>query len=228
MNPESGTVFSPFLYGADDKKLERFFLLGPFVAGKHAGIQQQKLDGFLVTIGCLENKTPFERLRHLWNADQCPKNIDGTAMQTLACDVSKTIPWALRHVKAGQYVRLTRLLYRIAELTEQHQLDIRTASREQLCCLPGYGMKTASFFTLYTRPSERVACLDVHLLRFMEQLRLAPRIPSSTPANPVEYLRLERAFLHYCQDQGRDPAELDFEIWSENSKTMTKRPITCL
>lgn len=221
MNP--GTVESPFLFDATDTQLERFFLLGAFVAGKHAGMQQIKLDQMLDNLQVQHpfGTSPLDMLQRCWVMDGCPRaNLGGEVAELVAHNMY--IPAHLKAVKAGQYTRLSWLFYRVAALYHDEQFDLRTITREQLIELPGYGLKTASFFLMFTRPGIEMSCLDVHILKYLREKGLAVDAPKSTPP-PREYMRLEQVFLQHCRTLGRNPAELDFEIWCANSVTMKSR-----
>jgi len=223
MDSNPGTVESPFLFDATDTQLERFFLLGAFVAGKHAGMQQIKLDQMLDNLSVHQpgGTSPLDRLMRCWVMDGSPRTNLGAEVADLVAR-NMNVPAHLRAVKAGQYTRLSWLFYRVSALYHDKQFDLQTITREQLIELPGYGLKTASFFLMFTRPGIELACLDTHLLKYLADQNLAPNVPRSTPP-PKEYMRLEQVFLQHCRDLHRNPAELDFEIWCANSVTMKSR-----
>lgn len=226
MSDVTGTVEHPFLYDATDEKLERFFLLGAFVAGKHAGVQQRKLDAWLQDMQTRVSQfypagwiaRPLDMLERLWKVAGCPIIASGAEAQ-LQVKQAPLMVQLLQNHKVGQYVRLSRFLFTLAWMHSFKVLDLRKITREQLIELPGYGLKSASFFLLFTRPLMQMACLDTHILKYMHRKKLARNIPKATPSGD-EYLRLEQVFLEHCQKLGRVPAELDFEIWKENSVTM--------
>ncbi len=215
----SGTVEYPFLYEATDAQLQRFFMLTAFVAGKHAGVQQRKLDALLGDWRELYGlRCPFDCLSMLWaDARKCVPD-SGAEAQRVVKEEPALVIWLQQH-KVGQYVRLSRLLFHVAARHYEGLLNLRTCTREDLVTLPGYGLKSASMLMLFTRPGLQLACLDTHILQYMQRKRLCAGIPKTTPSGN-EYLRLEKAFLHHCDELGRVPAELDFEIWKENSVTM--------
>lgn len=191
---------NPFLYGGKPEQLERFFLLSIFVAGKHAGVMQKKLDEFLRL--CAKHtkcQSPFSCLLKLSD---------------------RQVREMLTQVRTGQYTRISRAIRFITERTASRRKWLSGASRDELTECPGVGMKSASFFILYTRYGTRVAALDTHILAYMREQALAPCVPESTPSDRKLYLRLEQAFLQHADELGRDPAELDFSIWKSKSKTM--------
>ena len=119
----------------------------------------------------------------------------------------------LEVVRMGQYTRITRAFAALACAG----IQLRTCSRDALVQIPGIGMKTASYFILFSRRGASVASLDTHILAFMDEHRLAPNIPSSTPAGK-RYLELEQVFIRHCDARSRDIAELDFEIWKARNR----------
>jgi len=197
-NAEPGTVYNPFLYDATDDRLQYFFLTGIVVAGKVARQQQDKLQKFTQLLRARVGEAP-----HIFSAIRKLITIDGVhGLNDL-----------LKQVKMGQYTRITAAFTKAAS----PELDLRTCTRDQLCEIPGVGMKTASFFILFTRPKAGIACLDTHILAYMREKQLAPGIPSVTPGSKALYLALEKVFLKHCYELDRDPAELDFAIWLERN-----------
>ncbi len=193
--PQSGTVYNPFLYNASLEQLQKYLLLAVVVAGKVDRIKQEKLDQFLrnasdarATEGFHPHASPFELILYLIQFNLLRKSLEG--------------------VRMGQYTRVEKA-YRTLVCKN---LDLRTCSRDDLCEIPGIGMKTASFFILFSRPKVLVACLDTHILQYMAENRLADNIPRATPTRK-RYLELEKVFIEHCQVQDLDIAEYDFSIW---------------
>jgi hypothetical protein len=200
---EAGTVDNPLLpKNATDSQLQRFALLGPFVAGKNATVQQQKLHRFLDDLRFLappQHQTPFDCLRYI-------RGLEGDA----------GIRRLLEEHKVGQYGRLTKTLLHFLDA----DWDLRSCTRDQLVDTPGISFKTASFFLMFSRDADMACldCLDVHLLRWMRNHPDFPDdIPLQTPP-PRRYLELEKLFLDHCVRENRRPYELDFEIWSANRR----------
>lgn len=189
-----GTVDNPYLFDASDTELDWFMLVCMVVAGKNARVQQAKLWAFFRDLGYPPDSPEWLPAINL---------MDGTELDA-----------RLRAVGMGQYARLVRGMKTFARLRVEGGLDLRTCAREDLVKLPGVGLKTATFFLLYTREELRdMACLDTHILKFLRDSGLAPDAPVSTPA-PRKYFKLERLFTDLCKEVGRRPAEIDFEIWS--------------
>lgn len=225
-----GSVTNPFLVDADDWALQRFLILGVMVAGKQADIQEQKLTTLLAwlelqgTCSGYGMVSWFHILRGLWKAHGSVVVTNGLHMQQLlAATPPNPMLQILKDVRTGKYVTLGWFLFEVARLYDQNELDLRTCTRDDLIRLPGVGMKTASFFLMFTRKGARLSCLDVHVLRFMQKHALAENVPSHTPSTRKEYERLEQAWLAYCDTRpDQTPAEIDFEIWLASSRSARK------
>jgi thermostable 8-oxoguanine DNA glycosylase len=194
---------NPCLYDGTDEQLQQFLLLAVVVAGKTAAQQQKKLDAFLLNV---------------WRESPGVK----TLMQAINEMSTAQLRGNLVRVKMGQYNRLTQLVKELAYRIESGELELRTCAAKDLEAFPGLGPKTARFFLLYTRKEIRVAVLDTHILRWMQEnlvaLLLRPgAVPKSTPSGE-RYAVLERAFLRYCDTHGLDPAQFDLALWKAGSQ----------
>lgn len=171
-----------------DAELEEYLLFCVAVAGKTAKIIAQKLDQFL----SLERGegSPFEKIRRM-SSCHCL----GTNLQA---------------VKLGRYSVLGPCYKALAT----SGINLRTCTLEELESFPGIGQKTSRYFMLHTRPNQRIAALDTHVLQYLG--RLGHNVPKSTPTGE-RYYELERIFIEHADSLGRDIAELDLEIWNENS-----------
>jgi hypothetical protein len=76
------------------------------------------------------------------------------------------------------------------------------------------GAKTARCFLLHSRPNQKYAGLDRHVLKFMADQGI--EVPKSTP-NGKKYCELEIKFLEMCGKADKTPAEYDLEIWRKYS-----------
>jgi hypothetical protein len=173
------------------RELQTFWLFCVLVAGKNSAVQSRKLNEFLGTARC--NQLPF------------------SFIQTLSDD--GILGLATRHHKLGQYNRLYRCF------TESLNLDLRNCTVQDLEAIHGVGPKTARFFLTHSRPDQKFAILDTHVLRWMSTWVCA-HVPRSTPSGGT-YLHLERLFLDYCKTHSTTPAKLDLQIWSSYNKGVT-------
>lgn len=160
------------------------------VAGKQSHIQEQKLGGFYSAIRLAPGAEPFPVIARLSPA---------------------RLRAHLEEVRMGQYNRLTRAFCEMSRAVVGGTLNLRSCTRGQLAGFPGIGLKTASYFLLYTRPGARIACIDTHILAWLAERH--PEVPGSTPQNPAVYSHWENVFLHACDLAEKAPAEMDFEIW---------------
>jgi len=190
-----GSVENPHLFDGSDDELDLFMLTCMVVAGKNARIQQGKL---------------WELMRYIGWIPGAPN-----PMALLHAMGSTGLRSALQHVRMGQYRRLTHAINTFACLRVGGCLNLRTCTRDDLVrLLPGVGLKTASFFLLYTRRGLKgVACLDTHILKFMRDSGLDTGAPKNTPQGP-KYLALEKKFTELCEAAGKQVPDVDFDIWS--------------
>lgn len=119
----------------------------------------------------------------------------------------------LMKYRLGQYDRLSRAMKDLAALA-MHQEGLDKVTRTQLVEVTGIGMKTASFFLLYSR-GDTVAVLDRHILRYLATIYPDITFPASPPASVQKYLEFERLFLEHCVEKGYDPIRHDFKIWDQ-------------
>ncbi len=81
--------------------------------------------------------------------------------------------------------------------------------RDQLSALPGIGPKTASWIVRNRRGSDRVAILDVHIVRACSVMGVFPA--GADPAR--HYVKLERLFLDFCKATEARASALDAAMW---------------
>jgi N-glycosylase/DNA lyase len=99
---------------------------------------------------------------------------------------------------------------RYLETTEPPKNDAHEL-REWLLCIPGIGMKTASWIVRNHLGSDSVAILDVHIVRLCQMMNLfEPHV-----SFPKDYKRLEKVFLEFAETIGVRPSLLDAIMWRE-------------
>lgn len=109
-------------------------------------------------------------------------------------------------------VRISEALERLKVMTPQ--IDDHFAFRRDLMAIPGIGPKTASWIVRNWLGSDKVAILDIHLLRAGELIGLFDR----NYTLPRDYERLERRFLDFCDALGVRASLMDAIIWTEMRK----------
>lgn len=167
-----------------DEELLEFWLFCLFVRGKNADVQSKKLQRFLGNIYNINN---------------------------LAGMMIYNIETELRVVGAGQYNTLTKAIFETMRELDENRWFLRHCTVEDLEALPGVGPKTARYFLMNTRTSQRYAALDTHILKFLEASEGAP-MPKTTPTGK-RYAELEQTFLRLADREGIEPVDLDIAVW---------------
>lgn len=98
----------------------------------------------------------------------------------------------LQKFKLGNYTRLVKSFRQMSKARP----DLKTITVSELEAFHGVGPKTARMFLLHTRPNQRLAVLDVHVLRFMRE-ELGWKVPKVTPTGKT-YARIEKQWLDFC------------------------------
>lgn len=127
-----------------------------------------------------------------------------------------TLEGRFRAIKAGNY---TKLVGAMSALVDSN-IDLTTCAPQDLEAIKGIGPKTSRFFIVWTRPEEKYAVLDVHILRWLKSLGYD--VPNSTPQSAKKYAQIEQWFLSEAAKAKKTPRELDYEIWIAGSKTENK------
>ena len=174
-------------FNRDLAELEAFFVFCCCVPGKKAELTINTLEGFLEP--CADTITPFEYIMILQDEYRLEEELK-------------------RH-KVGQYNRIYRCLSHAAS----SGIDLETCTVEDLEAIPGIGPKTARFFVMFSRPNQRYAALDTHILAFLRDR--GHQAPRQTPQNAARYKDLEQAFLSICDRENVDPTTFDYEIWKK-------------
>lgn len=174
-------------FNRTDTELEEFWLFSLVVAGKTATTQAKLLDGFLIR----KNIKPFDFIRDLIRDDDL-------------LDFLK-----LSHL--GQYTRLEKAF------RESLTLNLRTATVQELEAISGVGPKTARFFLLHSRPNQRLAALDTHILKHLKHVGVE-KVPKSTPPSGNQYTRLENSFIKLAEQSGFSLADYDLMVWRQYSE----------
>ena len=111
----------------------------------------------------------------------------------------------LVNTRCGQYGRIHKAILNSLNL----RLKTVTLS------VHGVGNKTARMFLVHSRPNQKVAVLDVHLLRHMRE-DLGISTPKNTPSNKM-YIELEQKLLNVIEKSGKSYADYDLDVWKKYS-----------
>jgi len=177
-------------YDRTNAELQTFFLFSVAVAGKTASQISLAVERFLK----LEPKgsTPFGKMRRMIES--------GTLLDNI------------KNARLGKWGVLAKCYEQVIE----ERIDIRTASCETLELLPGIGPKTSRFFVMHSRPKQKVAALDTHILQYLRDKGF--KIPNGIPTGKA-YAEVEKIFIEHAEQMGYDDlAEFDLIIWNQYSK----------
>jgi thermostable 8-oxoguanine DNA glycosylase len=173
--------------------LELFAVFAVCVAGKNAQQTADKVnDHFRDVATPTKQLTPFEAIKNLVNI--------------------KVFVAYLKMAKMGQYRRIYRALRDLVE----SGIDLKTCTVEELEAIHGIGPKTSRFIIMHSRPNQRLATLDTHILRWMRDQGI--ETPKATPQSKKLYKELEQKFLTLCDKCAILPSQLDLKIWKQYSK----------
>ena len=181
-------------YNRTESELEEFLLFAILVAGKTAATQAKKLEQFLSTakeFGLPSGTTALEYISYLSKGNYLSS--------------------VMVNCKLGQYNRLEKAFEGIL----QFKGKLKTISVSELESVNGIGSKTARFFVLHSQKDARVACLDVHILKWLREQGYSA--PKQTPTKK-RYAILESIFLTEAWKREMNPADLDLMIWKSFSQ----------
>ncbi len=187
-------------FNRTEEELQLFLLFCIVVAGKTAYIQAEKLEQFLDSVNkrlmMPEHIKPFQTII---SAEQ-----HGILMQEI------------QKAKLGQYKKI----YSGFKYISENKFDLTRMTPELLELIPGVGMKTSRFFLLHSDINwqKYIAILDTHILKFIRE-NIDNRAPKSTPTIKVTYKYWEDLFLHWCEENNKNVADFDLEIWKSFART---------
>jgi len=196
-------------YHRTDAELEEFLLFSISVAGKTASqiaialerffnfadqiIMQQAKTNNVKALMAEKNKynTPFKAIKRLIEIEELENTIKISSL--------------------GQHGKLKKAFTELATVN----FDLKTCSIDELETITGIGPKTSRFFILHTRPKQKIAVLDTHILKYIRQY--VPNAPKATPSKK-RYNELEQWFIKHCATLKVDIAEYDLLIWNRYAR----------
>lgn len=185
-------------FNRNQNELEEFMLFCVVVAGKNSQVQAEKLNEFLKDVSNVYHTV----------CRQCCSWYNERAMWFEILRRVEFVGYLRKH-KLGQYDRLERVFKKLI------RLDMRTVTLEQLVNIQGVGNKTARFFLMYTRPNQRFAVLDTHVLKYLREKGY--NVPKSTP-NKNHYPKWEEVYLKLADESGMTLPEFDLSIWKSHNE----------
>lgn len=199
---------------ATTKSLEQALIYSCIVAGKSAKFADAVMARMLADVKHSQFDTLIEFLR--WAHADC------------------AMDYYVKHWRTGNYGKLSRCFSEIAlalspyapdfQSKNPKRLNLRTCTVADLEAIHGIGPKTSRMLMGFTRPRERHAILDVHILRWL-RANGHPDAPKSTPSPGKIYDYWQVIFIAIADRLHMTPRELDREIWLLGSKYLNK-PIT--
>ncbi len=188
-----------------DEEIEEFAVFCVLVAGKNANTIAKRL----------------EDLKHyllIFNIMSSGRVLNGIYNYVRLHSVAE-LAILLRHTGIGCYTTKAATLYTLSELVNLYPNFLRVCSVEDLESIYGIGAKTSRFFLLHSRPNQRLAVLDRHVLTYLNSCNLDIYVPKSTPPKgSKKYKELENIFIEKAQSQGMTAAEFDLALWNMYSK----------
>jgi hypothetical protein len=195
-----------------DAELEEWWLFSTIVAGKTAATQSRLLNNFLTHAAknprFKGGEGPFEIVRAL---SVGPKAYD-TAGNPVVLDYEPRTPLRnyMETAHIGQYTRLERCW------RESLSLDLRNDPVEAFEAIHGVGPKTARMFIMHSRPDQRLAAIDTHVLKHLAAQ--GHPVPKATPPGGKLYRELEEKFLALADAAGESPADYDLRVWKSYAR----------
>lgn len=122
----------------------------------------------------------------------------------------------LRDKGIGCYNNRAKTTIQLAAKIAANKDFLRIATVTDLEQIHGIGPKTARFFVMHSRPNQRVAALDTHILKELKAHGVI--VPKSTPSAGPRYRHLERKFIQLADDSGMSVADYDLEVWKKHRK----------
>ena len=178
-------------FNRTDAELELWWLFSGVVAGKTASTQARLLNEFLLSLEPGDDvDTPFTRIAR--------------------AEAQGVLKDKLIESRLGQFNRLHK------QFVQSLGLDLRTCTVEDLEAIHGCGPKTARMFIMMSRPNQRMAALDTHVLKHLRAH--GHQTPETTPQSKREYRRLEEEFLKLADASGMSVADYDLSVWKQYSK----------
>jgi thermostable 8-oxoguanine DNA glycosylase len=187
-------------YKQSHSQLEEFVLFWCFTAFHNAWSTARLFDKLLTdltlaTVTTQKRNSPFINIRRYLKKQGPNEFLTLLAKSGLGC-----------------YNRKSRTVRELAHSS----INLKTCTAEDLEQVYGIGLKTSRCFLMHSRPNQRLAGLDTHILKFLRDQGHEIPLKGGTPTGN-RYKELEEAFLQICDQAGKTPAQYDTEIWNHYS-----------
>lgn len=176
-------------FNTTDAELQEMVLFWVCAAGKNGVTAAKSLDKLLNSVDSnVDSPMPFDRIQYIEKKFELANQMKKFG---IGCFNRKAITFqSLVHSK----------------------INLRTCSVEELEKIYGIGPKTARCFLIHSRPNQRLAGLDTHILKFLKDQ--GHQVPRNTPTGK-KYKQIEKIFLEYADKFKIPIADLDLIIWNE-------------
>lgn len=182
-------------YNRNDRELEEFMVFSVCAAGKNANTTARILNDTVFAFSKNLRKTPIEYLTS--------ENINTSRF--------------LKFIGIGCYNNRAKTFHQLTEKISANKKFLKVANVDDLESIYGIGPKTARFFIMHSRPNQRIAALDTHILKELNaQGVVAPR---NTPPKGRRYNQLEKEFVRLADVAQMSVADYDLFVWKKWRKT---------
>lgn len=176
-------------YSLTDYELEEHILFWVCAAGKNGVTAATCLERLLGTMEedyPPQERQPFRMLRRFYDK----------------------LPAWLKYAGIGCYSSKAKSFQQLVD----SGINLRTCTVDELEAIHGIGPKTARCFIIHSRPNQKLAGLDRHVLNFLRDKGYD--VPKSTPTGK-KYKQIEQWFLLEADKAGKSVSEFDLEIWNK-------------
>lgn len=190
-------------YNLSDEDLERHILFWVCAAGKNGVTAAKSLDKFESLMRTYASVDQYIIYIKKVNPD------NSTLFELISAAKLKELQGAMRNAGIGCYTIKANTFKQLVN----SNLDLRNCSVDDLEAIKGIGPKTARCFLIHSRPNQKLAGLDRHVLDYLRD-RGYKGIPKSTPTGN-RYKMIEQLFIKEAEAAGKDIATFDLEIWNK-------------
>lgn len=189
-------------YNLSDEDLERHILFWVCAAGKNGVTAAKAVDKFESLMRTFASIDPNITYAFPVHPDK------DTLFELIHKMGFEELKGTMRNAGIGCF----RLKARTFKMLAKSGLNLRTCTVDDLEDIKGIGPKTARCFLIHSRPNQKLAGLDRHILSFLRDKGY--NVPKNTPTGN-KYKQIEKIFLNEAEKFDKSIAELDLEIWNK-------------
>lgn len=189
-------------YNLSDEDLERHILFWVCAAGKNGVTAAKSLSKFESLMRTFAAVDPYLTYAKKVKPD------NSTLFELISAMTFSALWGTMRNAGIGCFTIKARTFKQLAN----SGLNLRTCGVDDLEAIRGIGPKTARCFLIHSRPNQKLAGLDRHILNFLRDTGYD--VPKSTPTGK-KYKQIEQWFLQEADKAGKNISEFDLEIWNK-------------